>query len=78
MIGSTILHYKILERLGQGRMGVVYLAEDLNLERKVAIKFLPKQISENTEERQRIKIEAKANFVKRLDIKKTLNILWRK
>jgi serine/threonine protein kinase/Tfp pilus assembly protein PilF len=60
MIGSTILHYKILERLGQGGMGVVYLAEDLKLERKVAIKFLPKQISENTEERQRFKIEAKA------------------
>jgi eukaryotic-like serine/threonine-protein kinase len=60
MIGSTILHYKILEKLGQGGMGVVYLAEDLKLERKVAIKFLPKHISENTEERQRFKIEAKA------------------
>ena len=60
MIGTTILHYKILEKLGQGGMGIVYLAEDLNLERKVAIKFLPKYISENTEERQRFKIEAKA------------------
>jgi eukaryotic-like serine/threonine-protein kinase len=60
MIGSTILHYNILEKLGQGGMGVVYLAEDINLERKVAIKFLPKHISENTEERQRFKIEAKA------------------
>jgi serine/threonine protein kinase/Tfp pilus assembly protein PilF len=60
MIGSTILHFKILEKLGQGGMGIVYLAEDLKLERKVAIKFLPKHISENTEERQRFKIEAKA------------------
>jgi adenylate cyclase len=59
MIGETILHYKILEKLGEGGMGVVYLAEDLNLERKVAIKFLPRQISGNSEERERFKIEAK-------------------
>ncbi len=60
MIGSTILHYKILEKLGSGGMGVVYLAEDINLKRKVAIKFLPKQISENSEDRERFKIEAQA------------------
>ncbi len=60
MIGKTILHYKILEKLGEGGMGIVYLAEDLNLERKVAIKFLPRHISGNTEERERFKIEAKA------------------
>jgi serine/threonine protein kinase/Tfp pilus assembly protein PilF len=60
MIGKKILHYKILEKLGQGGMGVVYLAEDENLERKVAIKFLPQQISANSEERERFKIEAKA------------------
>ena len=60
MIGETILHYKILEKLGEGGMGVVYLAEDVNLERKVAIKFLPKQIAGNSEERERFKIEAKA------------------
>ncbi|MEJ2495134.1 MAG: serine/threonine-protein kinase, partial [Ignavibacteriaceae bacterium] len=59
MIGETILHYKILDKLGEGGMGVVYLAEDLNLERKVAIKFLPRQISGNSEERERFKIEAK-------------------
>src|SRR3989339_285922 len=59
MIGETILHYRILEKLGEGGMGVVYLAEDLNLERKVAIKFLPRHIACNSEERERFKIEAK-------------------
>jgi eukaryotic-like serine/threonine-protein kinase len=60
MIGKTILHYKIIEKLGEGGMGVVYLAEDTNLERKVAIKFLPHHISDNSDERKRFEIEAKA------------------
>ena len=60
MISKTILHYKILEKLGEGGMGVVYLAEDTKLERKVAIKFLPRHIAGNSEERERFKIEAKA------------------
>lgn len=60
MIGETILHYKILEKLGEGGMGIVYLAEDTKLKRKVAIKFLPHHISSNKEERQRFEIEAQA------------------
>ena len=57
---KQILHYKILEKLGEGGMGVVYLAEDSRLERKVAIKFLPHDIADNSEERKRFEIEAKA------------------
>ncbi|MCH7674579.1 protein kinase, partial [candidate division KSB1 bacterium] len=60
LVGKTILHYRIIEQVGQGGMGVVYKAEDTKLERTVAIKFLPRQITVNSEERERFKIEAKA------------------
>ena len=60
MIGKTISHYKILDKLGEGGMGIVYKAKDTKLERTVAIKFLPRHISANSEERERFKIEAQA------------------
>jgi serine/threonine protein kinase/Tfp pilus assembly protein PilF len=60
LIGQTILHYKIIDKLGEGGMGIVYKAEDNKLKREVAIKFLPRQISSDAEERQRFEIEAQA------------------
>ncbi|MCB9058608.1 MAG: protein kinase [Calditrichae bacterium] len=60
MVGTKILHYKIIDKLGQGGMGVVYLAEDCKLKRNVAIKFLPHHISANADERKRFEIEAQA------------------
>jgi tetratricopeptide (TPR) repeat protein len=60
MIGKTISHYKVIEELGRGGMGVVYKAQDLTLDRFVAIKFLPPHLSGDEEARARFIHEAKA------------------
>jgi len=60
MIGSTILYYKILEKLGEGGMGEVYKAKDTKLDRFVALKFLPSQLTASEDDKARFIQEAKA------------------
>ena len=60
MIGKTISHYKILEKLGAGGMGVVYKAQDIKLDRLIALKFLPQHLSQGEENKKRFIHEAKA------------------
>ncbi len=59
MVGQTLSHYRIIEKIGQGSMGEVYRADDTNLSREVAIKVLPEQFTQDPQRLARFEREAK-------------------